>query len=383
MASSQVNLDLLFLAAENGRLKEVKRIVQNSEDKNPRDKNGWTPLHFASRYGHLNIVKFLVPFLSDKNPKSGAQFEESTPLHEAAFHGKLHIVEYLCQQIEGDINPSNSHGGTVLHWAAQYGHLDVVCFYTNTLTNPNPESLTNNQFRGRTPLHCAALKGHLPVVKHICRLLQDKNPKDSNGQTPLHLAAYWGHLEVVKYLVRHVEDIHPKDGLYYGQKTPLDYAKQKNRAEVVNFFEHLDAIAKLKQRKAAKGDKNVKTSIVTKGNDEEYDIDNVLQSLGIDTENKKDTSKKKPRTKTKKTKKPQDQKAPEPEPQPSGAEAVVREPLQDECTICYEPRIQTYVFIPCGHATFCKDCALHIFENTDKRCPDCRSRIQQTFRIFQ
>ena len=317
MASSQVNLDLLFLAAENGRLKEVKRIVQNSEDKNPRDKNGWTPLHFASRYGHLNIVKFLVPFLSDKNPKSGAQFHEITPLHQAATFGKLHIIEYLCQQIEGDINPSNSHGGTVLHWAAQYGHLDVVCFYTNTLTNPNPESLTNNQFRGRTPLHCAALKGHLPVVKHICRLLQDKNPKDSNGQTPLHLAAYWGHLEVVKYLVRHVEDIHPKDGLYYGQKTPLDYAKQKNRAEVVNFFEHLN------------------------------------------------------------------QKAPEPEPQPSGAEAVVREPLQDECTICYEPRIQTYVFIPCGHATFCKECALHIFENTDKRCPDCRSRIQQTFRIFQ
>ena len=72
----------------------------------------------------------------------------------------------------------------------------------------------------------------------------------------------------------------------------------------------------------------------------------------------------------------------------SGPETVVEETLEtakedNECTICYEPRIQTYVFIPCGHATFCKDCALHIFENTDKRCPDCRSRIQQTFRIFQ
>ena len=92
MASSQVNLDLLFDAVRNGCLKEVKRIVQNSKGKNPKDEDGVTPLHLASIYGHLNIVKFLVPLLSDKNPK--AQFYETTPLHQAAFYGKLQIVEY-------------------------------------------------------------------------------------------------------------------------------------------------------------------------------------------------------------------------------------------------------------------------------------------------
>merc|ERR1711884_1007199 len=104
------------------------------------------------------------------------------------------------------------------------------------LTNPNPGQLTNDQYKGRTPLHYAAEFGHLPVVQHICNLLKDKNPKDANDHTPLHLAASNGHLDVVKFLVQHVKDKHPKDGVYWGQKTPLDWAKQKGFSEVVNFL---------------------------------------------------------------------------------------------------------------------------------------------------
>ena len=82
----------------------------------------------------------------------------------------------------------------------------------------------------------AAEFGHLLVVQHICSLLEDKNPKDANDFTPRHLGAHFGHLEIVKYLVQHVKDKHPKDGVYWGQKTPLDWAKQKGHSEVVNFL---------------------------------------------------------------------------------------------------------------------------------------------------
>ena len=68
-------------------------------------------------------------------------------------------------------------------------------------------------------------------------------------------------------------------------------------------------------------------------------------------------------------------------------EEVVEETLEsdreeDECTICFEPRNPSYLFFPCGHATFCKDCALRLYE-VEKRCPDCRSPIQGTCRVFQ
>ena len=81
-----------------------------------------------------------------------------------------------------------SDGQTVLHCAAQNGHLNVVSFYTDRIPDPNPGRLSNDQFRGRTPLHYAAQKGHLAVVQHICSRIEDKNPKDSSGNTPLHSA---------------------------------------------------------------------------------------------------------------------------------------------------------------------------------------------------
>ena len=62
-------------------------------------------------------------------------------------------------------------------------------------------------------------------------------------------------------------------------------------------------------------------------------------------------------------------------------------PLQkvnnDECTICYEPRNPAYMFYPCGHATFCKNCASRLFEESEKKCPDCRRPIKDIVRVFQ
>ena len=161
---------VLHAAAEKGHLELVKQLVENSEDKNPQDEHGYTPLHLAALGGHLDIVKFLLPFLSDKNPKAGAQWNERSPLHAAALDGHLDVIQYLLENIEGDINPSQSNGFTVLHYAAANGLLNVVSFYTNKLLDPNPVQLSNDQFRGRTPLHIAAQNGHLPVVQHICEL---------------------------------------------------------------------------------------------------------------------------------------------------------------------------------------------------------------------
>merc|ERR1712029_593374 len=32
-------------------------------------------------------------------------------------------------------------------------------------------------------------------------------------------------------------------------------------------------------------------------------------------------------------------------------------PSEPECSICFEPRIRTFLLLPCGHATFCEKCA--------------------------
>ena len=66
------------------------------------------------------------------------------------------------------------------------------------------------------------------------------------------------------------------------------------------------------------------------------------------------------------------------------AEALVDQetPKEKDCSICFEPRHETYAFGPCGHASFCKNCALYLFEKGDKRCPTCRATITNTMKIF-
>ena len=74
--------------------------------------------------------------------------------------------------------------------------------------------------------------------KHLCNLLQDKNPSDDNGVTPLHSAAETGQIDIVKYLVQFLDNKHPKTGSYWKYKTPLDWAKEEGKTEVVNFLQN-------------------------------------------------------------------------------------------------------------------------------------------------
>ena len=225
----------------------------------------------------------------------------------------------------------------------------------------------------------AVQKGHSRVIDFYKNLLSDKNPKDSNDSTPLHLAASNGHVKVVKYLIQHVEDIHPKTGEAFGHTTPFHLANAKGHTAIANI---------LKPCKTAKSIKKAKRR------EEENDIENILQNLGIDDEVEKDKSKKKAKKKSKKSKKLQvppdllDEE--DSEPEPCGAAAVIdstsvqekEEEEEDECSICFELRNQTYMFYPCGYATFCIDCASHLFKSEEKKCPDCRALIKDTIRVF-
>ena len=42
------------------------------------DCNGWTPLHCAAENGHLSVCKLIVENVDDKNPKD---FMGTTPIH--------------------------------------------------------------------------------------------------------------------------------------------------------------------------------------------------------------------------------------------------------------------------------------------------------------
>lgn len=65
----------------NGNLTEVHRLIQQGIDINQTNNYVFTPLHYASKYGHLDIVQELIENGSHVNKKTIVGF---TPLHFAA-----------------------------------------------------------------------------------------------------------------------------------------------------------------------------------------------------------------------------------------------------------------------------------------------------------
>ena len=57
----------LMLAARNGDLEEVKRLIRNGADVNRANDNGGTPIMYAALGGNLNIVKLLIELGADPN----------------------------------------------------------------------------------------------------------------------------------------------------------------------------------------------------------------------------------------------------------------------------------------------------------------------------
>ena len=56
--------------------------MKNTEDKNPQDTRGTTPLHYAAYYGHLQICEAIMDELTDKNPSNKLGL---TPMDMAKF----------------------------------------------------------------------------------------------------------------------------------------------------------------------------------------------------------------------------------------------------------------------------------------------------------
>ena len=91
-----------------------------------------TPLHPASREGHLEVVRVVLErqALPDQADEDGL-----TPLHQAARSGHVDISRLLLSAGAAR-DPLTAGGAAPLHWAAAYGHLETwsmqaegVCFF--------------------------------------------------------------------------------------------------------------------------------------------------------------------------------------------------------------------------------------------------------------
>jgi hypothetical protein len=76
------------------------------------------PAFIATYFGHMDVVKYIVDNLENKNPTVDGN---ESLLHIAAINGRLDIVKYIISK-DVDINPRDDYGHhTPLHMAAETG----------------------------------------------------------------------------------------------------------------------------------------------------------------------------------------------------------------------------------------------------------------------
>ena len=185
----------LHWAARYGHLEVFKLLIENTSDKNPSWNFGWTPLHEAASGGHLNCVY------------SALEHNGAMPMDIAAKNGHLEICKFLIMNI-ADKNPSNVYGMTALHVAARFNQLEACNLIMKSVVDKNPLNQS-----GRTPLHLAAKAGHLEICRLLIDSVVDKNPGDNMRWTPLGEAISGGHVQVCKLIMDNLEEDVDKERL--------------------------------------------------------------------------------------------------------------------------------------------------------------------------
>lgn len=140
----------------DGDIEEVKMIMQSSEDPiDMPDDGGYTPLMYASLYGHTEIVKL---FLSKGANVNAATSWGATALTRAAQDGKIKIVELLLAS-GANVNATEYDGYTALSRAAMKGHGQIAWMLLSKGADVNIRTK-----HGHSALTLAEENGHHQVI---------------------------------------------------------------------------------------------------------------------------------------------------------------------------------------------------------------------------
>ena len=75
-----------------GDVEALKELLQGGADKDERDDEGRTALHFACGYGEIACSEELIKAGADVDAKDG---NDNTPLHYAAGYGQAEAIKLL------------------------------------------------------------------------------------------------------------------------------------------------------------------------------------------------------------------------------------------------------------------------------------------------
>lgn len=98
----------IWIASADNDLEYVKKSISSgTHTANDKDNNGYTPIHAAVSYGHLDLLRYLVSQGGDVNITDN---DGDTPLHSVE---DVKVARVLIEEFGADWRRKNSSGQTV------------------------------------------------------------------------------------------------------------------------------------------------------------------------------------------------------------------------------------------------------------------------------
>ena len=243
----------LHAAARTRQVDVVKLLVAKGADVDARDKDGHPPLYLAVVRDRPETVSALLELGADAanvgkdrdhlihhvrskevtdavirggaDPKAKNKYGE-TALHTAVAGGHLAAVEALLAHGVNLNDNLNNWGDTALHKAIAHGRNQILAFLLAKGADP-----AIRDRMGDTPLHDAVhAQRHIKMVTALLDNKADPNATNRSSRAPLHESAQWGTAEIATLLIARGAKPNATDR---SGRTPLHLAKTRDVIEAL------------------------------------------------------------------------------------------------------------------------------------------------------
>jgi ankyrin repeat protein len=178
----------------------------------------------ATKSGNIAEVLTRVKNEGNINYKDKSGY---TPLHYAAEYGQMEIAQYLVSN-GANINARDNDGYTPLQLAVFEEHKDLVVFLVSNGADVNAV----NNYR-ISPIYRAILSNNYEIANFLVSKGANVNAKAKSGYAPIHEAAKLGNFDFIRFLVTNRADVNIKGPF---DNTALHYAVEDGNFEIIKYL---------------------------------------------------------------------------------------------------------------------------------------------------
>jgi integrin-linked kinase len=148
----------------------------------------------------------------------------SEDIYAACRDGDEMFCKEWCMSPDHDLNITDQHGFTPMHYATIHGHTGIIDVFIN-----RGARIDIINMGGDTLLHIAAAYGKYDIVQKLLKLRADVDCGNEHGNTPLHYGSFWNFIGICEILVKHGALVAMSNK--YGD-TPLSKARPRLRKKL-------------------------------------------------------------------------------------------------------------------------------------------------------